>query len=198
MSEVLVLNRNFYAIHVAHWQHAMSLLFKEHAYVIDNDFQKWNFSEWVELSKMMDNHPAGYIHTVSLKIAIPEVIALSLYDELPVTDVKFTRKNIYRHYAHKCCYCGNKFGTEDLNLDHVLPSSRGGETNWANIVLSCIPCNTKKGSHTPAEAGLKMFYQPSKPAWHPSYCLGIKTHINICESWKKFINKIYWDGELER
>jgi len=197
-SDVLLLNRNFYAIHIADWKRVMTLLYRGHASVLDEDFRKYNFDEWKDLSQMIENSPNGFIRTVSFKIAIPEVAVLEYYDELPDSEVKFTRKNLYSHYEHKCCYCGKKYNVKDLNLDHVVPRAQGGQTNWENIVLSCFPCNIKKGSRTPAEAHLTMHYKPNKPSWRPSVLLGVKTGLRVKMSWKKFIDELYWNTELEK
>ena len=35
-----------------------------------------------------------------------------------------------------------------FNLDHVLPASKGGTTNFANLDTSCTSCNQKKGCKT--------------------------------------------------
>lgn len=34
----------------------------------------------------------------------------------------------------------------DLELDHVIAESKGGETAVSNIVLACRPCNRSKGT----------------------------------------------------
>src|SRR5476649_190 len=128
-ADVLVLNRNFYAIHVADWQRALSLVYLDHARVVDEEYRTYSFADWRELSQILSTHPSGFVSTPTFKIAIPEVITLRGYDRMPVGDVKFTRRNIYEHYGHRCCYCGLKFGTPDLNLEHVLPRSRGGKTD---------------------------------------------------------------------
>ena len=41
-----------------------------------------------------------------------------------------------------CQYCGSG---EDLTFDHLLPRSKGGQTNWDNVVTACSSCNVKKG-----------------------------------------------------
>ncbi len=50
-----------------------------------------------------------------------------------------------------CHYCGAKFLSTELTMDHILPLGRGGKSNKGNIVTSCKPCNTKKAHLTPAE-----------------------------------------------
>lgn len=196
-SDVLILNRNFFAVHVASWQRAMTLLYRGHAHVIDEQFNSYDFDEWTELSKMIEDSPNGFVRTISLKIAIPEIIVLHYYDELPDSEVKFTRRNIYSHYSHQCCYCGKKFNSTELNLDHVIPKAQSGKTDWTNIVLSCVPCNVRKGNNTPQQVNLIMKYQPHKPAWRPTYAIYLKTGLNIKTSWKRFVDNMYWNSELK-
>jgi len=50
-----------------------------------------------------------------------------------------------------CHYCGEKFASDLLTMDHVVPLSRGGRSTKGNTVASCKECNTKKKYFTPAE-----------------------------------------------
>jgi 5-methylcytosine-specific restriction endonuclease McrA len=197
-SDVLVLNRSFYAICVTSWQRAISLVYIDHASVVDEEYHTYSFEDWMQLSAMMRQNPAGFINTPRCKIAIPEVIALKCYDRLPTTEVKFTRRNIYEHYEYRCCYCGKKFSPAELNLEHVVPKSRGGTTSWANIVTSCIPCNTKKGDRLPEEAGMTLLTKPSKPKWRGTMALILRSPMRMRSSWQRFIDTMYWNGELDR
>jgi len=197
MGNVLVLNRNFYAIHVASWQKAISLMYRDEAYALDDDCRRYSFDEWKDLSQMIEDNPNGYVRSVNFKIAVPEVIVLAHFDRLPDSEVKFTRKNIYHHYNNRCCYCGKRYGTKELNLDHILPKSRGGKSTWENIVLSCIPCNGNKDNRTPSEAGMKMHYQSSAPTWKPGYAICVKTGMRVKKSWQKFVDSCYWNSEIE-
>lgn len=196
-ADVLVLNRSFYAIHITNWRRALSLVYIDHARVVDDEYRTYNFSDWQELSQMIENHPSGFVYTPTLKIAIPEVIALRIYDQMPISEIKFTRRNIYEHYGYHCCYCGKKFPTNDLNLEHVIPKSRGGQSTWNNIVTSCIPCNLKKEDLLPKEAGMKLLIQPSKPRWRGSQSLVMHASFKLKASWQKFIDTVYWNSELE-
>jgi 5-methylcytosine-specific restriction endonuclease McrA len=197
MSDVLVLNRQFYAIHITSWRRALSLLYLDHAQVVDEEYRTYSFDGWRQMSQAREVHPAGFITTPTFRMAIPEVIALKGYDRLPENAVKFTRRNIYEHYGHRCCYCGGKFGTQDLNLDHVVPKSRGGDTTWANIVTSCIPCNLKKSNRTPDEAGLPLLVKPSRPRWKGRASLVFRSGVRVRQSWQRFIDSVYWNSELE-
>ena len=197
-SDVLVLNRSFYAIQVISWRRALSLVYLDHAHVVDEDYRCYSFEDWRELSKIIESNPSGFVHTPAFKIAIPDVIALRCYDRLPASEVKFTRRNIYEHYRYQCCYCGKKLGTVELNLDHVLPRSRGGKTNWDNIVTSCIPCNLKKGDRLPKEARMKLLVQPSKPSWRGPLSLVFSSPAKMKTSWQRFVDTMYWNVELDQ
>ena len=61
---------------------------------------------------------------------------------------------------YKCQYCLDIFDVNQLTLDHVIPRSKGGQTEWQNIVTCCKSCNTKKGSKT-----LKPIIEPKKPSF---------------------------------
>lgn len=43
-----------------------------------------------------------------------------------------------------CVYCGAS--NISLQLDHVVPKSKGGADTPENLVAACKPCNTSKGS----------------------------------------------------
>ena len=164
---------------------------------MDEEYRTYNFEDWREVSQLIQHHPSGFVTTPTFRIAIPEVIVLQRYDRMPVGEVKFTRRNIYEHYNHRCCYCGHKFGTSDLNLEHILPKSRGGKTDWTNIVTSCIPCNLRKADKLPEEAGMKLLIKPSKPKWRGSATLVLKAPFKMKAAWQRFIDTVYWNTELE-
>ncbi|GBG67468.1 hypothetical protein CBR_g603 [Chara braunii] len=71
-----------------------------------------------------------------------------------------SRSNILLRDQYKCQYCGAR---ENLTIDHVLATSRGGKWSWENLVTACQRCNTRKGDKTPAEAGMKLQKQPMEP-----------------------------------
>jgi 5-methylcytosine-specific restriction endonuclease McrA len=195
--DVLVLNRRFYAVHITSWRRALTLLYLDHAQVVDEEYRTYSFDDWRSLSESMAEHPGGFVTTPTFRLAVPEVIALTIYDRLPISEVKFTRRNIYEHYGHRCCYCGGKFPTQELNLDHVAPRSRGGPTNWDNIVTSCIPCNLRKANRLPREAGMDLLIAPSRPRWKGRSSLVFRSPFKVRRSWQRFIDNVYWNSELD-
>ena len=43
-----------------------------------------------------------------------------------------------------CHYCGRKFRSAELTMDHIVPIVRGGKSVKGNVVPACKECNTKK------------------------------------------------------
>lgn len=193
---VLVLNRLWQAVNITTVKRALTLVFQGHAQVVlnrqDGSFQTFDFTQWHTLSAEEPHDES--IHTVSVRIRVPRVILLAMFDRLPKKEVKFTRHNIFERDKNTCQYCGKQFERRDLNLDHVIPRDRGGPTSWENIVCSCIECNTRKGNHTPREAGMSLIRKPKKPRWRPF--LQINFNLSHHDSWKHFIDLAYWNVEL--
>ncbi len=206
-ASVLVLNRNYQAVRIVNVRRAFGLLCKELAEVIhiethkDGTVSQWqnlDFESWTELSELHAKfEPDGFdwIRTVRFPIAVPRIIRLLGYDRLPRQEVKFNRRNIFARDANRCQYCGKKFGTSELSLDHVLPRSQQGPTTWENIVTCCIACNVKKGGRTPEQAHMKLLSRPVKPKRSPT--VNVRLGDARYASWKQFLDEAYWTVELK-
>jgi 5-methylcytosine-specific restriction endonuclease McrA len=77
--------------------------------------------------------------------------------------LRLTRQNLLLRDKYQCQYCGKRPNLVELNLDHVMPRARGGKDSWENLVVSCRPCNLKKGKRTPREAGMNLLRLPHVP-----------------------------------
>ena len=171
------------------------MLYQGVARAIDGEYKTFDFESWLELSVAAHDETIGL---VGRAIRIPRVIVLVTYDHLPKRGVRFSRINIILRDRHICQYCNKKFPRNRLNLDHVIPRSRGGLTTWENVATSCHDCNRRKGGKSPKEAGMKLIQQPSKPASVPFFDLS--QHSIRYKEWKPFINFVdfsYWNVELE-
>jgi len=200
-SSVLVLNRLFMAVRVVCARHAFVLLWKDVAEVVsveDESYHCYDFSSWAELSQYRRKfQPAlhqEWIRTVRFDLAVPRVIRLVRYDRVPKTRVRLSRRNLFARDANRCQYCGRKFRTSDLSIDHVIPRSRGGHTLWANVVCACLKCNVRKGGRTPAEAGLHLVREPKAPRFSPVITLHARDPKY--RSWQQFLDAAYWHVEL--
>jgi len=190
-SNVLVLNRVYQAIHVTNVRRAMTLLYTGHARAVTEDYSTYTWEEWKDI-------PVGaadlFLSTPNYRLPVPHVVQVLSFDRVPRHEVKFTRKNVFTRDANQCQYCGGRFSTRDLNLDHVVPLSRGGRTTWQNVVCCCLPCNARKGNRLPEEIGLHLVRKPRKPRWYPF--IRMLTSGGGHETWKNFLDVAYWNVEL--
>ena len=107
------------------------------------------------------------IRSLTWALRTPAVVRLRKAIGAKKHAVRFSRINVYTRDGFRCQYCGEKKAMRDLNYDHVVPRVRGGKTVWENIVTCCYACNDRKGSRTPAEAGMTLLRKPFKPSSLP-------------------------------
>jgi 5-methylcytosine-specific restriction endonuclease McrA len=200
-ASVLVLNRLYMAVHVVGVRRAFALLCRELAEVIhveEGQYANYSFESWREISELKAQFKEphdDWIRAVNFEIQAPRVIRLLSYDRLPKQVVRFNRRNVFARDANRCQYCGKRFPTSELSLDHIIPRSRGGETSWENIVCSCVRCNVRKGGRTPHEASMHLIRAPIRPKRNP--LLTIKLGNPKYESWKSFLDHAYWSVDLK-
>jgi len=201
-ASVLVLNKLFMAIHIISVRRAFILLCKDLAEVVsqeDGTFSTYDFETWREVSefraKNFRQEDDDWVRTANSEIQVPRVIRLVGYEKLPKQTVKFNRRNIFARDHNQCQFCGKKFPTTELSLDHIVPRSQGGQSTWENIVCACIKCNVKKGGRTPKQAHMTLIRKPEKPKRSPM--LNLKLTLNKYQSWKTFLENAYWSVELK-
>lgn len=193
-SQVLVLNKSFLPVHVTTLRHALSLLYRGIAKVVDRQYELFDFQSWAALSVATHEEGVGLVRG---SMRVPRVILLHFYDRIPHRPVRFSRLNVYLRDRNTCQYCGKIHPRADLNLDHVVPISMGGKTAWENVVCSCVACNIKKGGRIPEQAGMKLTRHPIKPHW--SFFFRLQIRPNHYDEWKPFLNMVdfsYWHVEL--
>jgi Restriction endonuclease len=193
-SNVLVLNQSYLPVHITSVRRALVLLYQGVAKVVGEQYQTFDFQTWTELSVEVHHDHIGLINRL---IRVPRVLLLISYDRVPRRNVRFSRYNIYLRDRNTCQYCGQRFPKHELNLDHVVPRSRGGVTTWENVVCSCIDCNRRKGGGLPEEVGMHLLKKPAKPHWMPlTEALSRGIHYR---EWRPFLNVVdfsYWNLEL--
>lgn len=193
-SAVLVLNKDFVPVHVTSAKRAFSLLYIGMAKVVNSQYQTFDYESWSAITASMADETVGLVDRI---IKVPRVILLVAYDRIPQREVRFSRLNIFARDKYRCQYCGERFSTSHLNLDHVVPRSKGGTSNWENVICCCVPCNSRKGGRTPSEAGMKLLSIPRKPNWTPF----ANPHLGSRHSdWLPFLSMVdisYWHTELQ-
>jgi 5-methylcytosine-specific restriction endonuclease McrA len=140
--------------------------------LLNASFEPLNVIGWRRAIKLVVLHKAEIveasereIHTVTRTVAVPSVVRLTTFVRFQKRQAKISRRNIYTRDQYRCQYCGKEPPVSELTCDHVMPRSRGGRTEWSNIVTCCIPCNRRKGGRTPAEAGFRLRKAPRQPTW---------------------------------
>jgi len=184
-AHVLVLNRLWQAIHVTVARRAFTLLYLGRAKALDRDYVTHDWEDWLAHSELDGDDGADYVHGLDFKLRVPRVVQLVHYDRVPRSTIKFTRANIYLRDRYRCQYCGRRGKPGELNIDHILPRSRGGDSTWENVVVACVPCNRRKGDELPEEAGMVPMRRPQRPRWHPAVNLQIGGRIH--PEWQPFL-----------
>lgn len=176
-----------------------------HALILNADFRPLSYFplsvwSWQDAVKAIFRGSVSVVHeyerivrSPELEMNLPSVLALKEY--VPTTrSPAFTRFNLFLRDRWRCQYCGDNFQTHDLTFDHVVPRSKGGLTNWENIVAACQCCNTKKGNKMPADIGMYPLVKPQQPSIYELQARGRRFPPNFLhESWEDFL---YWDAEL--
>src|SRR5205823_3946614 len=164
MQHVLVLNASYEPLNVTTVRRAHVLVYKGKAEVIEELDQP--------LHSATDTYPW------------PHVIRLVTYVKVPRTaQRKISRRALFARDEWSCVYCGTSGGR--LTLDHVVPRSRGGESDWENVVTACAPCNLRKGDKLPEEASMTLRRPPRPPA--PSLFITLATPSGMPSTWQRYL-----------
>ncbi|NWK54813.1 HNH endonuclease [Verrucomicrobiaceae bacterium N1E253] len=186
-SNVLVLNKLWQPIHTCSVRRALKLLCLGHAQVVEAEgaskYQTHDLGSWLESSA--EKLAEGVVRSVRFAMRVPKVIVLAMYDQLPMKEVRFTRRHVFLRDHHTCQYCGDCLPEHQLNLDHVIPRARGGRMSWENIVTSCFQCNNRKANKLPHEAKMFPRKQPEAPRWRPLF--GFRRGGTMDDSWESFL-----------
>src|SRR5213595_4283024 len=161
---VLVLNRNWQAIHVRTPQEAFCMMATNVATALeidgDDHIRPVTWDEWIALpARPQDNT----VQTVRGQIRVPTVIVAVSYAKVPKKRPKLCAKAIRERDGNRCQYTGRVLHPAEGSLDHVVPRSRGGKDAWENLVWSAKEVNQRKADRLPHEAGLKLLSEPRAP-----------------------------------
>jgi len=187
---VLVLNRNWQAIHVRTPQEAFCQMATNAATGLEIEGEetirpvKWD--EWLTLPVRPQDHA---VQTVRGAIRVPTVIVAVNFARVPKKRPKLCARTIRERDGNRCQYTGVLLRPEDGNIDHVVPRSRGGKDAWENCVWSSKAVNSKKGNRLPHEAGLKLLKQPAPLREMPVTAFIRNTHGLV--DWSMFLNKAW-------
>lgn len=119
-------------------------------------------------------------------IFLPSVIRLRNFRNVPHKRPVPSRKNIFTRDGFRCLYCGAKAPRVTLELEHIIPKSRGGSNAWDNVCAACHACNQRKADKTPEEAGMKLIHRPL-PATINTSRFVLKQLGSEVEEWSQFL-----------
>jgi 5-methylcytosine-specific restriction endonuclease McrA len=166
--QTLVLDQGYQPINTVHWTKAMRYIAKDKVDVLEE-----------------------YEHEVQCNIGMPAVVRIRHRIQTHKQRIKFSRQNVLARDRFKCQYCGAGGPDVILTFDHVVPRSRGGKTEWGNIVMACQDCNGRKANRTPAEAGMSLRARPARPSWVPTFNFALRDIRSVPAEWRE-----YWTAEL--
>jgi len=163
-SPVLVLNQSYEPLNLCRMRRAIVLVLRGKAEVLENG--------------------RGEVRSANEIFQMPSVIRLVYLIKRPRPEKKLTRFEVFNRDEYICQYCGHQ--TKELTLDHVIPRRRGGKHTWDNVVSACIPCNRRKGAHTPDEAEMKLLRYP-RPPRNNGFCIPYYYRERHNE-WQKYLS----------
>ena len=100
---------------------------------------------WMDRVTVLDWYDDWVVSSPSWETRVPAVIMVKDYIKKN-RNPRLGKFNVGLRDRFRCQYCADQLNMKSVTLDHVIPISRGGKTEWENIVASCMPCNSKKGS----------------------------------------------------
>jgi 5-methylcytosine-specific restriction endonuclease McrA len=166
-SRSLLLNASYEPMRVLSWQKALILWFQGKVEVLE--------------------YHSVFIRSVRSSFQLPSVMRLKTYVKpRSYGAVRFCRENVYIRDNHTCQYCGIRYSTRVLTLDHVVPVSKQGPKTWTNVVTACRECNQKKGNRTPVGANMPLLKTPVVPSWLPSAEMDIASN-NFPQTWLQYL-----------
>jgi len=169
MADTLLLNRDgqpvsLLPLSAISWQDAIKYICLDRVTVLE-----W-YDDWV-------------VSSPTWETKVPAVIILKDYIKSKHTP-RFSKYNVSLRDRFTCQYCGTDVQKTDVTMDHVMPSSKGGKTEWTNIVASCRSCNTKKGN----ELGWKPLRKPHVPSYYELAAIRKELPFDIGHpSWRDYL-----------
>lgn len=111
-----------------------------------------NIKTWV--NRLQKLCPIGYISYENAKFDTklmrnPEISGIE-YQQGTLQGYE-VREYLLEKFGRKCCYCGKE--NVPLEVEHIIPKSRGGTDRIDNLCLACRDCNQRKGNQTAEEFG---------------------------------------------
>ena len=138
----ILLNGDFTFLCIINWKKAMCLV----------------VSDKVKVLKYSDRviQGVGKVFRAPAVLVLIKVIRAVYRNRVP-----FSKRNVLIRDRFMCVYCTKS--EKSMTIDHVMPKSKGGRTDFDNCVACCRDCNIKKGNRSPSEARIHLLKRPYQP-----------------------------------
>jgi 5-methylcytosine-specific restriction endonuclease McrA len=148
-------------------------------------------------AEIVESDPGDVVRSERLTLPKPAIIRLVKFVHVPRRFRRqVTNTFLFARDGYRCQYChrgqGDLRHRECLTRDHLIPLSRGGDNEWANVVTACSSCNTRKGNLLPQECGMHPIVAPHEPHFvHLSWAV---RRLSVTQA--KYIKLFYGDEAL--
>lgn len=123
------------------WEEAIRYLVTDKAIVLE-----W-YDDWIVRSERWSTR-------------VPAVMMIKEYQKKK-NYIRFSKQNVFLRDGYRCQYCGAEVNRKTATLDHVLPQSHGGRSDFLNCTTACSTCNGRKGNNKKIV--------PLTAPWKPTY-----------------------------
>ena len=85
------------------------------------------------------------------------------------------RSKVEKRAGKLCEYCQSplEFSSDPFSIEHIFPTSNGGNDDLENLALACQGCNGHKSTKTEAFHAISQttatFYYPRKDVWNEHF-----------------------------
>ena len=148
-------------------------------------------------AEIVESDGEDLIRSERLILPRPAIIRLVKFVHVPRRFRRqVTNTFLFARDDYRCQFCHRTPADfrhrECLTRDHLVPLSRGGTSDWTNVVTACSTCNTRKGNHLPEECGMHPLTMPHEPHFvHLSWAVRRLTVIQA-----KYIRLFYGEEAL--
>lgn len=105
--------------------------------VYDEKSATFNAKDIYALVKRLDNKSGDFYNDREIWDALCRVERAKVSNKM--------RFSIYARDGHRCCKCGISDRYALLEIDHIIPISKGGKSTYDNLQTLCHKCNKEKG-----------------------------------------------------
>lgn len=104
-------------------------------------------------------------------------------------------RNLYIRDNGICAYSGKPITESESSIDHVIPRSKGGRDEWANVVLCSYILNQLKSDSLPTGKWVPKIRPYTPTHWDLLKNIRKRPVTLDHESWVPFIGA--WEGEIK-